>query len=42
MSETPRNVTHVVHYTLAIICFWAVNSQVNSDLENRLKPNLRK
>ena len=42
MSEAPPNVTRVVNCTLAIICFWAVNSQVKSDLENRSKPNLRK
>ena len=42
MSETPPNVIYIVNCTLVIICFWAVNSQVDFDLENRLKPNLRK
>ena len=42
MSETLPNVIRIVNCTLAIIRFWAVNSQVNSNLEKRLKPNLRK
>ena len=41
MSETPPNVIYIVNCTLVIICFWAVNSQVNFDLEKKIKTQFK-
>ena len=41
MSEAPPNVTRVVNCTLAIICFWAVNSQVKLQFRKQIKTQFK-